>query len=115
VHGGQPQLREMWTPIFEKYGVDAVFSGHDHCYQRAEHNGIRYLVAGGGGAPLYPRDPRPDPADTAAIIYFERTYHYLRVQVSGTFVEVAAVRDDGTLIESLSWGSLPERPTASAP
>jgi acid phosphatase type 7 len=115
VHGGQPQLREMWTPLFEKYGVDAVFSGHDHCYQRAEHNGIRYFVSGGGGAPLYPHDTRPAKEDTEAIIYFERTYHYLRVQVSGSFVEVAAVRDDGTLIESLSWGSLPERPVAAAP
>ncbi len=115
VHGGQPQLREMWTPIFEKYGVDAVFSGHDHVYQRAEHNGVRYFVSGGGGAPLYPRDPRPAKEDTESIIYFERTYHYLRVQVSGAFVEVAAVRDDGTLIESLSWGSLPDRQVATAP
>src|SRR5262249_61791186 len=73
IHGGQPELREMWTPIFERYGVDAVFSGHDHVYERSEKNGIRYFVSGGGGAPLYPRDPRAHSEDVAASRFFERT------------------------------------------
>ncbi len=115
IHGGQPELREMWCPLFEKYAVDAVFSGHDHDYERSELNGVRYFVSGGGGAPLYPRDPRPAKQDVEASIYFERTYNYLRVQVVGDFVEVSAVRDDGTLIESTSWGKLPARtPTSVA-
>jgi hypothetical protein len=114
IHGGQPELREMWTPIFERYGVDAVFSGHDHVYERAERNGVRYFVSGGGGAPLYPRDPRARPDDVAATIYFERTLNYLRVRVVGGFVEVAAVREDGTLIESVSWGALPQHLVATA-
>jgi 3',5'-cyclic AMP phosphodiesterase CpdA len=43
-----------WGPLFERYGVDLVLSGHDHNYQRfAEHRGVRYVVHGGGGAPLY--------------------------------------------------------------
>src|SRR5262249_60241894 len=77
IHGGRPELREMWTPIFERYGVDAVFSGHDHVYERAERNGVRYFVSGGGGAPLYPRDPRARPEDLAASLHFERTPHCL--------------------------------------
>jgi 3',5'-cyclic AMP phosphodiesterase CpdA len=52
LHGGSRDLRERWAPLFEKYQVTAVFSGHDHVYERAEHNGIRYFVSGGGGAPL---------------------------------------------------------------
>lgn len=111
-HGGQPELREMWTPLFEKYDVDAVFSGHDHVYERSELNGVRYFVTGGAGAPLYPRDPRPNKQDSDALVYFERTFNYLRVQVAGDFVEVTALRDDGTVIEGLSWGRMPE-PVAS--
>ncbi len=107
IHGGHSELREMWTPIFERYRVDAVFSGHDHCYSRAARNGVRYFVSGGGGAPLYPRDPRPHAQDAEAVVYFERTLHFLRVQVVGQFVEVAAVREDGTLIETMSWGTPP--------
>jgi len=59
LHGGSRDLRERWAPLFEKYQVTAVFSGHDHVYERAEHNGIRYFVTGGAGAPLYPRRPHP--------------------------------------------------------
>ena len=114
LHGGQPELREMWTPIFEKYGVDAVFSGHDHVYGRAEANQVNYFVSGGGGAPLYPRDKSPAKLDVEANVYFERTLNFLRVQVVGDFVEVTAVRDDGTLIESLSWGQRPELPLVAA-
>jgi hypothetical protein len=107
LHGGHTQLREAWTPLFEKYNVDAVFSGHDHCYERAESSGVRYFVSGGGGAPLYPRSKRAKPADIEAVKYMERVNHYLRVHVIGSYVEVTAFRTDGTVMESMSWGELP--------
>ncbi len=108
LHGGQSDLREAWTPLFEKYHVDAVFSGHDHAYSRAFKNGVHYFVSGGGGAPLYPRKKKSKALDVEATKYFERVNHHLRVQVVGNNVEVTAVRADGTIIESLSWGSLPK-------
>ncbi len=40
-------------PLFESKDVDIVFNGHDHNYERSFVNGIYYVVAGGGGAPLY--------------------------------------------------------------
>jgi hypothetical protein len=108
LHGGQTELRERWAPLFEKYHVTAVFSGHDHVYTRAEHEGVRYFVTGGAGAPVYPRARRPSPIDVAAVQYFERVHHYLHVQVIGQFVEVSAVRVDGTHIETVSWGAPPQ-------
>ncbi len=108
LHGGNRDLRERWTPLFEKYNVTAVFSGHDHVYERAEHNGIRYFVTGGGGAPLYARRPRPDPVDAAATKKYERTYHYLRVSLTGNRVEITGVRPDGTTIETTTWTEGPE-------
>ncbi len=107
LHGGQSELREAWTPLFEKYQVDAVFSGHDHVYSRAKKNGVNYFVSGGGGAPLYGRKAKSAAIDLDATQFFERTNHHLRVHVVGSHVEVAAVRADGTLIETLSWGELP--------
>jgi 3',5'-cyclic AMP phosphodiesterase CpdA len=103
LHGGTRDLRERWTPLFEKYQVSAVFSGHDHVYERAEHNGLRYFVSGGGGAPLYPRRPHPSPIDLEAVKRFERAFHFLRVTVTGNRVEVTAVRTDGTVIETTQW------------
>ena len=115
LHGGARDLRERWTPLFEKYQVSAVFSGHDHVYERAEHNGIRYFVSGGGGAPLYPRRAQPNPVDLEAVKKFERVLHYLRVTLTSTRVEVTAIRADGTPIETTSWTEgPPPAPTVAA-
>lgn len=107
LHGGQSELREAWTPLFETYQVDAVFSGHDHVYSRAKKNGVNYFVSGGGGAPLYGRKKKSEDIDLRATKFFERVNHHLRVHVVGDHVEVVAVRADGTIMETLSWGSLP--------
>lgn len=107
LHGGATELRERWTPLFEAYGVTAIFSGHDHVYERAENNGVRYFVTGGGGAPLYPRRSRPNPIDAEAIQKFERSFHFVRVAVTGEKVEVSAIRADGTMIETQTWADGP--------
>jgi 3',5'-cyclic AMP phosphodiesterase CpdA len=117
LHGGARDLRERWTPLFEKYQVTAVFSGHDHVYERAEHSGIHYFVTGGGGAPLYPRRPKPSPIDSDAVKKFERVVHYLRVTLTANRVEVNAIRADGTLIETTAWteGPVPVAAAAAVP
>jgi hypothetical protein len=51
--------RTYLVPLFEQYGVDMVFNGHDHHYERADvaqTGGVLYVVAGGGGAPGDPGD-----------------------------------------------------------
>jgi hypothetical protein len=113
LHGGQRDLRERWTPLFERYGVTAVFSGHDHCYERAQAGGVRYFVSGGAGAALYPRGRRPSKIDLEAVERFERVAHFLRIHVIGDLVEVTAIRADGTPIETTTWGER-ARPVAPA-
>ncbi|HEU0036847.1 MAG TPA: metallophosphoesterase [Kofleriaceae bacterium] len=103
LHGGAKDLRDRWSPLFEKYQVSAVFSGHDHVYTRAEHEGVRYFVTGGGGAPLYPKRPKSGSVDVEAVKKFERVFHYLRVTISANRVEVSAIRADGTSIETTTW------------
>lgn len=116
MHGGHRELRERWTPLFERYGVAAVFSGHDHCYERAEMNGVHYFVSGGGGAGLYPPGRNPSKIDRAAVQRYERVHHYLRVHVVGGRVEVTAIRTDGTPIETFVWtdGAPDQRARAAA-
>ena len=104
LHGGQSELREAWTPLFAKYQVAAVFSGHDHVYSRAQRDGVRYFVSGGGGAPLYPRRANSKAIDIEVTKFFERTNHYLRVHVIGKSIETTAVRADGSLVETVRWG-----------
>ena len=45
--GSSVDARDAFVPIFERYGVQLVLSGHDHDYQRSnEINGVTYIVSG---------------------------------------------------------------------
>ncbi|MGI9648828.1 MAG: metallophosphoesterase family protein [Acidimicrobiia bacterium] len=47
--GPDQDVREVFSPVFERHGVQLVLSGHDHDYQRTvDINGVTYLVSGGG-------------------------------------------------------------------
>jgi hypothetical protein len=57
---GDPRVQSLIS-IYEKYGVDVVWCGHIHDYERTwpirdgavdQNNGVIYIQAGGGGAPL---------------------------------------------------------------
>lgn len=49
-HGSDKPLREIVEPIFVKYGVNVVLTGHDHFYERTKpQKGIYYFVSGAGG------------------------------------------------------------------
>ena len=49
-HGGAADLRVRLEPLFLKYGVQIVFSGHDHVYERLKpQKGILYFVMGSSG------------------------------------------------------------------
>jgi 3',5'-cyclic AMP phosphodiesterase CpdA len=51
-HGDELGLSLYLPGLLSGSGVKAVFSGHDHNYERSEYNGISYIVSGGGGAPM---------------------------------------------------------------
>jgi len=84
-----------FVPLFEKYNVTAVFSGHDHAYEHFLSNGIHYFVSGGGGGPLYDVDA-PLPGIT---LMLEKTAHFLKVSVDGKRALLEAVTPGGRIID----------------
>ena len=45
--GSDEDTRRSFVPLFERYGVRLVLSGHDHDYQRSKAiNGVTYIVTG---------------------------------------------------------------------
>jgi len=49
-HGSDLRLREVLEPLFVKYNVSVVLTGHDHFYERVKpQKGITYFVVGSGG------------------------------------------------------------------
>ncbi len=49
-HGSDLRLRDVLEPLFVKYNVSVVLTGHDHFYERVKtEKGIAYFVVGSGG------------------------------------------------------------------
>ena len=47
-HGSETDLRTLLEPLFIKYGVNVVFAGHEHFYERVKpQNNIYYFTCGG--------------------------------------------------------------------
>ena len=77
-HGSDVKLREQLEPLFLKYGVDVVFSGHEHFYERIKpQKGIYYFVSGGAGKL---REGDVGKSDLTAKA-FDTGYHFMLVEV----------------------------------
>src|SRR2546421_76582 len=95
VHGPDLEIRKALCPLFEKYHVTAVFNGHEHIYYRTVRNGIPYIIAGGGGAPLYPIDPGlAEKGDVYASVH-----HYCVCEISGNTMRLRTFTDKGKKID----------------
>jgi predicted phosphodiesterase len=95
-HGDNEDLRASGVEhLLRQHHVDLVISGHDHAYERGDDDGLRFLVSGGGGAPLYERR-----AVRAMTLSFASNYHYVRADVEGDRVKFTALRPDGTVIDT---------------
>ena len=80
--------------MFERYGVDIVFNGHDHNYERSIINNITYIVTGGGGSLLY------DNGHSPWTVYSEKTYHFCLLTVNASLLTFEAKRPDGSVFDS---------------
>ena len=86
-----PAVRRRWVPLFARYGVDLVLSGHDHNYQRfGPRRAVTYVVHGGGGRRLYTleRCPAGYPRRRRALevrgwVYLRADERSLRVRAIG--------------------------------
>jgi hypothetical protein len=109
---GDARLRERLVPLIDRYGVDAVFSGHTHEYERGFLDGTWYCVTGGGswldvGEPLV-RDwkhmTRGGYRDLARGIAHGLVNEYVRVRVGSTgwTAVMSAFSPDGTPLPEVS-------------
>jgi 3',5'-cyclic AMP phosphodiesterase CpdA len=106
-HGSQVDLRVMLEPLFVKYGVNVVFSGHDHVYERINpQKGITYFVSGAGGQ-LRKGDVRRSDLTAAE---FDQDCSFMLIEVSGDDLFFQAVSRTGTTVDS-GVVHRPARPT----
>jgi 3',5'-cyclic AMP phosphodiesterase CpdA len=100
---GDLRAREL-VPLYEKYGVDIVWNGHIHSYERTwrllrgkavQSGGPFYMITGGGGGGL------ETPAPTRPFFQnnVRRGHHYVMVHINGGTLEMKAFTIDDRLFD----------------
>ena len=96
-HGPDLDLRARLEPIFSKFGVNTVFSGHEHVYERIKpQHGIQYFVLGSSGQ-LRPHNLR-SMSQTAK--GFDTDQTFMLVEIAGDQLYFQALSRKGTTVDS---------------
>jgi 3',5'-cyclic AMP phosphodiesterase CpdA len=96
-HGAYVDLRVLLEPLFVKYGVNVVFSGHDHVYERIKpQKGIHYFVSGAAGKL---REGNMRPTDETAA-YFDQDQSFMLVEIAGLEMHFRAISRTGKTVDS---------------
>ncbi|MBN2090429.1 metallophosphoesterase family protein, partial [candidate division KSB1 bacterium] len=111
-YNGEPHLREEIVPLIEANGVDIVFSGHTHDYERGlphppynpqtgKGNNATYIITGGAGGnldnhkydeweqidiPDHPARPNSDETDDGRFYQ----HHYCLIEIDGKQLKFTA-------------------------
>ena len=109
---GDLRARELCT-LYDRYGVDIVWTGHIHTYERTwpmlkgkptDEGGTLYMVTGGGGGGL----ENPGPFRTAFSNVVHRDHHYSMVHVNGKTIEVRVYDIEGRLFDTFTIQQTPD-------
>ena len=109
-HGSATELRLVLEPLFVKYGVQVVFSGHDHVYERVKpQNGIQYFTEGASGS------LRAGNLKKTALteIGYDRDRSFMLVEVSGDELHFQTISRTGLTVDSGMVRRIPAVPQSN--
>jgi 3',5'-cyclic AMP phosphodiesterase CpdA len=96
-HGADEALREQLEPLFVKYGVDVVFTGHEHFYERLKpQKGITYFV--NGSAAKLRKGNIGETGMTAR--GFDSGYAFIIVEIAGDELFFQTIEAGGQTVDS---------------
>lgn len=80
-HGSEEDIREVLEPLFIKYSVDVVLTGHEHFYERIKpQKGIYYFVTGAGGEVRKNNVKKNSPLTAKA---FDTDLSFMLIEIAG--------------------------------
>jgi hypothetical protein len=97
-HGPDVDLRQQLMPLLTKYGVNAVWSGHEHVYEHLKpQNGIYFFVVGNSGQLRVHNIGEPNGLDATGDDN-ERTF--MLVEVAGDELYYQTIAGSGATVDS---------------
>ncbi len=107
-HGADVDLRTQLMPLFQEYGVNVVFSGHEHVYERMKPmNNIYYFVLGSSGK-LMSSDFR---GEGQRLKGFDSDRTFMLVEIAGDKLYFQVIARSGETIDS---GELTRQPSLNS-
>ena len=108
-HGSDLRLRSFIEPLFIKHGVDVVFAGHEHFYERLHpQQGIHYFTVGSAGK-LRRGNIRPGPLHAGG---FDTDLSFMLVEIAGDRLHFEVI---SRTRQSVDRGELVRTPDAAVP
>jgi hypothetical protein len=96
-HGSDVSLRVILEPLLVKYGVNVVFAGHDHTYERLKpQRGITHFVEGASGK-LASGDVE---AASSTAAFFDRDLSFILVQIDGDQLTFQTISRTGQRVDA---------------
>jgi Calcineurin-like phosphoesterase len=96
-HGSELDLRELIEPILIRYGVDAVFAGHEHFYERIKpQKGIYYFTSGAAGK-LRRGNIRRGELTAAG---FDQDLSFMLIEIEGDRMHFQVIARTGETVDS---------------
>lgn len=105
-HGPDLDLRNQLSPLLKAYGVNVVFSGHEHAYERIKPVDNTYYFIQGDSGKLVHHDFH---ASGEMAKSFDRDRTFMIVEIAGEDLYFQTISASGETVDS---GELP-RPAAS--
>jgi len=96
-HGSDEKLREQLEPLFVKHGMEVVFTGHEHFYERLKpQKNIHYIIS--GAAAKLRRGNIGDSGLTEK--GYDQGYTFVIVEIAGDDMHFQTLTDRGETVDS---------------
>ena len=83
--------------MFLRHGVDVVFAGHEHFYERIKpQKGIYHFISG-AAAKLRAGDVRPSALTAKA---FDTGYHFMLIEIVEDVMHFQVISDQGLTVDA---------------